>query len=283
MPASRSAASKRASPLLVAPVAPPVGEERRRQVRRCLVEQGSVRVAHLARMLAVSEETIRRDLRTLAEEGVAKTVHGGAVLLPGDAERLAVPPVDRRERLQQQGKQWIGAAAARFVQPRQVVILDAGTTAVCVAQHLRRHEGLTIVTNGLHAAQVCAGLPGATVHVVGGQLVPRSMSLIGAQAHRDLSKVRADWAFLGAAAVHSGSGFTSADPYEAEVKRAMIRGAQQVAIVADHTKFEARRFAIFAEAADVHFLFTTPGMPAAARRWLAKARVKVVECDGRPR
>jgi DeoR/GlpR family transcriptional regulator of sugar metabolism len=279
MPPSR----KSAPALIVAPVVPPVGEERRRQVRRWLVEHGSVRVAHLAKVLAVSEETIRRDLRTLAEEGIAKPVHGGALLLAGGAASVGVPPVDRREALQQQGKQWIGAAAAQVVQPGQVVILDAGTTAVCVAQHLRQHQGLTIVTNGLHAAQVCAGLPGATVHVVGGQLVPQSMSLIGAQAHRDLAKVHADWAFLGAAAVHAGSGFTSADPYEAEVKRAMIRAARQVAIVADHTKFDARRFATFAEAGDVQFLFTTPGIPAAARRWLEKAKVKVVECDGRAR
>jgi len=281
MAAARSA--KAAPPLLVAPAAPPVGEERRRQVRRWLVEHGSVRVAHLAKLLAVSEETIRRDLRTLAEEGVAKSVHGGAMLLASDAAAVGVPPVDRREGLQQEGKQWIGAAAASVVRPGQGVILDAGTTAACVALHLRQSHGLTIVTNGLHAAQLCAGIPGSTVHVVGGQLVPQSMSLIGAQAHRDLAKVHADWAFLGAAAVHTGSGFTSADPYEAEVKRAMIRAARQVAIVADHTKFDERRFAIFAEACDVHFLFTTQGLPAVARRWLEKAGVEIVVCDGRAR
>jgi DeoR/GlpR family transcriptional regulator of sugar metabolism len=280
MAVARPASAKAAPALVLAPAAPPVGEERRRQVRRWLVEHGSVRVAHLAKLLAVSEETIRRDLRTLAEEGIAKTVHGGAMLLATDAAAVGVPPVDRREGLQQQGKQWIGAAAARVVQPGQVVILDAGTTAACVAHHLRQSHGLTVVTNGLHAAQVCAGIPGSTVHVVGGQLVPQSMSLIGAQAHRDLAKVHADWAFLGAAAVHAGSGFTSADPYEAEVKRAMIRAARQVAIVADHTKFDERRFATFAEGTDVHFLFTTPGLPAAARRWLEKAGVKVVVCDG---
>jgi DeoR/GlpR family transcriptional regulator of sugar metabolism len=283
MPASRPAAAKGAPSLVVAHAAPPVGEERRRQVRRWLVEHGSVRVAHLAKLLAVSEETIRRDLRTLAEEGIAKSVHGGAMLLALDAAAVGVPPVDRREGLQQQGKQWIGAAAAQAVRPGEVVILDAGTTTACVAHHLRQSHGLTIITNGLHAAQVCAGIPGSKVHVVGGELVPQSMSLIGAQAHRDLAKVHADWAFLGAAAVHTGSGFTSADPYESEVKRAMIRAARKVAIVADHTKFDERRFATFAEASDVHFLFTTPGLPMPARRWLEKARVKVVICDGKSR
>lgn len=258
----------------------PVGAERRRQVRRWLVEHGSVRVAQLAKLLAVSEETVRRDLRALAGEGVARSVHGGAILVEAAAAEFGVLPVDRRAGVQQQAKQWIGAAAAQHVGPGQVVIIDAGTTTVCVAHHLRQHRNLTVVTNGLVVAQVCAAIPESSVYVVGGKLVPQSLSLIGAQAHRDLSKVQADWAFLGAAAIHAGSGFTSADPYEAEVKRAMIRAARRTAIVADHTKFDTRRFATFAEAGDVQFLFTTPGLPVAARHWLEQAGVEVIICGG---
>jgi DeoR/GlpR family transcriptional regulator of sugar metabolism len=277
--AAPAAAKPRRSPVPIASMeSPPVAAERRRQVLRALVEQGSVRVAHLARELAVSEETVRRDLRTLAQEGIAQTVHGGAILLAVGPAALGVPPVDLRQAVQQQSKQWIGAAAARHVQDGQVLILDAGTTTVSVALALRQHRKLTIVTNALTVAQVSAAIPQSSVYVVGGKLVPDSLSLIGAQAHRDLAKISADWAFLGAAAIHAGTGFTSADPYEAEVKRAMVRAARQVAIVADHTKFDARRFASFAEAKDVHFLFTTAGLPAAARRWLEKAGVNVVIC-----
>lgn len=270
------------APRLAAVAALPVAAERRRRVRDWLVEHGSVRVAHLARLLSVSEETVRRDLRALADEGVAQTVHGGAILQDAAGTEPRVLPVDRRESVEQEAKQWIGATAARYVEPGQVVILDAGTTTVSVAQHLRQHHHLTVVTNALPAAQACAAIPESSVYVVGGKLVPQSMSLIGVQAHRDLAKVQADWAFLGAAAIHTGSGFTSADPYEAEVKRAMIRAARQVAIVADHTKFEARRFATFAEAEDVHYLFTTPGLAPAARRWLEQAGVRVVICGAAP-
>ena len=263
--------------------ATPFAAERRRQVRRWLVEQGSVRVTLLARLLAVSEETIRRDLRALAVEGLAETVHGGAILIAaGGPAALGVPPVDRRESVEQQAKQWIGATAAQRVKPGQVVILDAGTTTVAVAHHLRRHRDLTIVTNALTVAQVTAGIAGSSTHVLGGKLVAESLSLIGAQAHRDLAKISADWAFLGAAAIHVGSGFTSADPYEAEVKRAMVRAARRVAIVADHTKFDARRFASFAEATDVNFLFTTAGIPPEARKWLEGAGVSVVICHETP-
>jgi DeoR/GlpR family transcriptional regulator of sugar metabolism len=260
--------------------AAPFAAERRRLVRRWLVERGSVRVADLARQLGVSDETVRRDLRGLAAEGVAETVHGGAIVLSASgAAALGVPPLERRQTVEQDAKRAIGAAAARRVESGQVVILDTGSTTVAVADHLRQHDNLTIVTNSLTVAQVAAGIPTTTTYVVGGKLVTGSLSLIGPQAHRDLAKISADWAFLGSAAIHAGGGFTSADPYEAEIKRAMIRAARQVAIVADHTKFDARRFASFAEATDIQYLFTTSGVPDDARAWLERAGVTVVICD----
>lgn len=253
---------------------------RLREIRRWLVEAGSVRVTDLAGRLSVSEETIRRDLRALASQGIAQTVHGGAMLRTfTDGGGPGVPSVDQRQNVEHQAKHDIGMAAAREVENGQVLILDAGTTTLAVARALDRHRDLTIVTNSLTVAQVAATLADATTHVIGGRLVNASLSMIGAKAQRDLRPVRADWAFIGAAAIDITGGFTSADPYEAEVKRAMIRAAQQVAIVADHTKFGSRRFASFADAADIDYVFTTGGLPRPARRWLEDAGVKVVLCD----
>lgn len=254
--------------------------ERHRRIRRQLEERGSVHVADLARRMGVSEETIRRDLRALAAEGTAAIVHGGAILrrLTASGE-AAIPPVERRQHVEQGPKSAIGARAAACVQDGQVVILDAGTTTLAVAQALRPEHHLTVVTNSLVIAQVAAALPHATTYVVGGKLVPGSLSMIGPKARRDLATVRADWAFLGAAAIDVEGGFTSADPYEAEAKRAMIRAARRVAIVADHTKCGSRRFASFADAGDIHCMFTTAGIPSPVRRWLEAAGVEVVVCD----
>jgi len=256
--------------------------ERQRRLREWLVEHGSVRVTDAARRVGVSEETIRRDLRTLAADGIARTVHGGAILRErADAGGAPVPPVDLRANVEQSAKNAIGIAAAAVVRDGEVVILDAGTTTLAVARALAKHRDLTIVTNSLTVAQVAATLPSATTHVIGGTLVNASLSMIGPKAQRDLAPVRADWAFIGAAAIDAAGGFTSADPYEAEVKRAMIRAARTVAIVADHTKFGARRLASFADAADIDYLFTTAGLALAARKWLAGAGVEVVICNRR--
>lgn len=254
--------------------------ERNRQLRRRLFERGSIRVSEEARAFGVSEETIRRDIKAMAAEGVADAVFGGAVLRPATTlEALGIPPVDRRGQVQEHAKAAIGAAAAAMVEPGQTVIIDAGTTTLALAQRLRQLRGLTVITNAIPVAQVCASIPDSVTYVIGGKLVPGSMSMIGPQAQRELSQFSADWAFLGAAAVDVERGFTSADPFEAEIKRAMIAAAAQTAILADATKFGSRRFATFAQAGDVGHVVTTADAPPDAVAWLEAAGAKVQLCQ----
>jgi DeoR/GlpR family transcriptional regulator of sugar metabolism len=254
-----------------------LGPERQRRLSQRLIERGSIRVGEEARSFGVSDETIRRDIKTLVGAGIATPVFGGAVLRVAPFT-LQLPPVTEREVIEHRAKTAIGAAAARRVERGQVIILDAGTTTLSVARHLCDHPDLTIVTNSLAVAQVAAGFRACTTYVIGGKLVAGSLSMVGAQARRDLAGMTADWAFLGAAAIGSGGEFTSADPDEAEVKRSMIAAARSVAIVADHTKFTAHGFAAFATARDVDALFTNAGAPAARLRALRKAGVAVELC-----
>lgn len=261
------------------PAGAPLGPERQRRLSQRLIEHGSVRVGEVARAFGVSDETVRRDIKALVSEGIAKPVFGGAVLRPGLlASDLRLPPVSERERVQHHAKAAIGAAAARKVERGQVVILDAGTTTLAVAQNLRGHRDLTVITNSLAVAQVTASIPTCATHVIGGRLVPGSLSMVGPQARRDLAAMSADWAFLGAAAIGPQGDFFSADPEEAEVKQAMIRAAGSAAIVADHTKFTGRSFVAFAAAREMAMLFTTAGAPAARVEAMRKAGL-VVEID----
>lgn len=256
-----------------------LGAERNQRIRRHLLEQGSVRVSEEARRFGVSEETIRRDIKRLAAEGLADPVFGGAVLRGGTAAPPDLLPVGERRRVEEAAKNAIGAKAAALVRPGESVIIDAGTTTLSVARHLTSHHDLTIATNSLAVAQACADIRDSSIYVIGGRLVPGSLSMIGPQAERDLAGISADWAFIGAAAIDIGSGFTSADPFEAQVKGAMIRAARRTVIVADHTKFGARRFASFARAEDIDGLITTAGCPADALRWLESAGTRVTICE----
>jgi DeoR/GlpR family transcriptional regulator of sugar metabolism len=224
-----------------------------------------LRVVEEAQRFKVSEETIRRDIKRLAADGLADPVFGGAILRGAGP----LPPVS--ERRQEAAKAAIAKAAAALVEPGQVVILDAGTTTLALARLLAAIPGLTVVTNSLPAAAALAGAQDVATYVIGGRLTPGSLSLIGPEAERELAQVNAHWAFLGAAAVEVGGAFTSADPYEAAVKRAMIAAAHRTAVLADSTKFGSRRYAAFARPEDVDYLVTTPDAPAESRAWVEQA------------
>jgi DeoR/GlpR family transcriptional regulator of sugar metabolism len=252
------------------------GAERLQHLRRKLVERGRISVSEEAKLFAVSDETIRRDIKMLAESGMADAVFGGAVLRQNSGlAALGILPVNEREKVEHAAKNAIGIMAADHVKPGQAVILDAGTTTLAVAHHLRRHTGLTIITNSLAVAQVTSGFAGGTTYLLGGKLIARSMSLVGPQAEREVAGLTADWAFLGTQAINLRTGFSSADIYEAQVKRAMIHAARRVAVVADHTKVSKNGLATFAAPADVDDLFTSGEFPKSLTRSFVKAGVAV--------
>ncbi|WP_193611665.1 DeoR/GlpR family DNA-binding transcription regulator [Nocardioides lijunqiniae] len=209
-------------------------EERQQRVLAELQQRGRVEVSTLARELAVSEDTVRRDLRALAAAGHLHKTHGGAVAL--DTGHLSWAA---RADVASDAKRAIAAAAVELVEPGDTVILDAGSTVLALAVALAgssSHRPLTVLTNSLDIAEVFTGTPDVTLHLTGGQWDARSRFLVGPAATAGIAAYRADWAFLGTCALHPDAGATSVDPLDADVKRAMAAVALRVAVLADHTK-----------------------------------------------
>jgi len=202
-------------------------EERRRAIVDLLRRDGKVLAAELSNRFEVSQDTIRRDLRDLAEAGLLQRVHGGALpRSPTD------PRYTARQRESPAAKTAIARAAAGLVRPGQVVILDAGTTALQVAEHLPSDLRATIVTNSPPAAVALGSHANLEVVLVGGRLVKESLAAVGAEAVEALRSVRADLCILGVAGLHPDVGISMLNLEEIYVKRAMIEGAAEVAAVA---------------------------------------------------
>jgi len=193
----------------------------------------------------VSTVTIRKDLEALAAEGRILRAHGGALAITDAAAEGAF---DVRERYQRAEKDRIGAAAAATVVDGESVALDASTTALAVARHLRARGGwvhLTVITNGLRIASELAGVPGITVAMPGGFVRWEAMSVVGPLGEGLLSRVNIQRAFMGAAGFTIESGLSDATQEEADIKRLMTTHARQVIGVIDHTKWERAAFATF--------------------------------------
>ena len=150
-------------------------EERRQFILERLHRDGKVVAAELSGVLQVSPDTVRRDLRELADSNLLRRVHGGA-LPPAVGARSYV------ERLEQApaAKAAIGRATSRLLRPGQVILLDAGTTTLEVARHLPDDLEATVVTNSPPIAALLADHPSVEVTVVGGTLAKHAQALVGA-------------------------------------------------------------------------------------------------------
>jgi DeoR/GlpR family transcriptional regulator of sugar metabolism len=215
-------------------VATPLKEERQQLILEAVRDSRQATVTELGRRFDVSVVTIRRDLRELADRGVLRRAHGGALVAP---PRLPEPPVVQRMSQTEACKECIGRAAAALVPDGASVFIGSGSTAAYVARHLVDRRGLTVVTNALTTATELAGATGVTVVVTGGMMRPSELSLIGHIAEQSLREVRVDKVIIGIPAISLEVGLTNDYLPEVMTDRAIIEMSPQVILVADHTKF----------------------------------------------
>ena len=216
---------------------------RRRAIAAELAAGRPVEIGATALRLCVSEMTVRRDLATLEEEGYLHRVRGGAI---PRVSRSYEPPFEMRAAQADGAKQRIGRAGAGLVGEGETAIVDVGTTTLALARALRGRHGLTVVTPSLPVALELAREPTVRTLVTGGLLRAGELSLVGDLAERAFDEVNCDVAFVGVAAVDAEKGLTEYNPDDARVKRAYLRSAQRVVVLADASKLGRVAFAAVA-------------------------------------
>lgn len=211
--------------------------ERQQEIAKIIETDGRARVTDLAGRFGVSAVTIRKDLYVLESERRVVRTHGGAIAPRGSRPELAF---EIREGLQREEKNRMGALAAAQVGNGESIVLDASTSALSVARHLKDREtwhGLTVVTNGIRVASELAGHPGITVLMLGGRVRWEALSVVGPLGDGVFRRVNVQKAFLGAAAFTIEAGLSDAMEEEAQIKRAMVAAAREVYALVDHTKW----------------------------------------------
>lgn len=216
--------------------APALAEARRRSIAELLHATGGVSIGDLEARFGVSSVTVRRDLAHLAQRGLARRTHGGAVR-PGVA--AGEDAFGSRVAVATTAKQALAAAAADLVSPGQTVYLDSSSTAYFVAEELmRRLPAITIITNSLPIMQSVAAAAAAGVELigVGGTFRPLNRSFVGPFAVSAIQSHYADVLFMSVKGVAGDGTLTDADQLEAEVKRQMIRRSASPVLLIDGAK-----------------------------------------------
>lgn len=217
-----------------------LAQERHKKILALLRKDGTVRTADLVTAMAVSSETVRKDLDYLEQAGLLERVHGGAV--PA-AKKLVAEPVEEYVSLEARNTQKmdekyaIVAQAAGLVKEKQVVALDYGSTSLLMAKELgRRFRSLTVITNSIQNAMALVKCPDFTVILVGGILNKEELSL-GNDFAAMLERLHIDVLFMSVSGVHPTVGLTDQGFSEARVQNQMRQLASRTVVLADSGKF----------------------------------------------
>lgn len=247
--------------------------ERQQEILRRVRAAGRGEVATLAEGLAVTSETVRRDLDALERQGLIRRVHGGA--LPVEQLRFE-RAVSERATAMAAEKAQIAKAALDYVPRQGAVLIDAGTTTARLADLFPDDRDLTVVTNALPIALTLSTRPRLTVLTAGGRVRGRTLAEVDRWALRSLAEIRVDVAFVATNGVSVDGGLTTADLAEAAVKEAMIAAANRVVLLADHTKVGDDQFCRFADISQVDIFVTDSGLGAEAVDGFRQAGVELV-------
>jgi len=208
--------------------------QRRDKLKEILMSTGLVNSNEVATMFSVSSETIRKDLLFLEEQGYAKKSYGGAVICNGYAET----PFDLRNNKNVEAKTRVAQKALEYAPEKGVILLDAGSTTLLLAEGLKDREGLTIITNSMSVCNVLSSSKN-NVYIIGGQVKGVTMSLVGLWANNCLDSVSIDVAYLGTSGFQSFSGPSAESFSEAELKKKILERSKASFVLCDSSKCQS--------------------------------------------
>jgi DeoR/GlpR family transcriptional regulator of sugar metabolism len=245
--------------------------QRKREILETLTRDGQVIAKTLSERYGVSEDTIRRDLREMAAEGLLQRVHGGA--LPASP---AVGGLSVREQLSSPAKGRIAHAAAQLVAPGQTIIIDGGTTSIELVRSLPKALAATVVTHSPNVAVALAEHHDIDVILIGGRLFRHSMVTVGTAALEALGHIRADIFFMGVTGVHLRAGLSTGDLEEAYMKRALSAQAAETVVLASAEKINSASRCKIGEIGLANTIVAERGAPADFVAGLERLGITVV-------
>lgn len=229
-------------------------------------------VSELSQLYDVSEETIRRDLEKLVNEGVAIKSYGGAVI--NENANLEVP-FNIRKNYNVIGKQKIAEQIANLVKDGESLMLDASSTAVYIAKALKDKKNLTVITNSIEIVVELMDMPEWKVLSTGGLSREGSFALVGPQTDKMLKSYHVDKTIISCKGFDLNSGMTDSDELHANNKITMLESAGMKILAVDKTKFDKTAFTAIGALEDITTVVTDEEPET---RWLQAFEEAGIEC-----
>lgn len=227
-------------------------QQRHQQILEKVQSEGYLSIDELSAFFAVTPQTIRRDINQMAEQGLLKRYHGGAAAIESSVQNIAYQ--DRSNQLLDE-KERIATTLVKYIPDFASLFINIGTTTEAIAQALLQHKGLKIITNNINVAKILSEKSDFEVLIASGR-VRLDGGVIG-QATADFFKqFKVDFAIIGISGIDSDGTLLDFDFQEVCVSQAIIQGARQVFLAADHSKFGRHAMMRLGSLDDIEMLFT---------------------------
>lgn len=237
--------------------------------------QGYASIEQLTQHFSVTPQTIRRDLNQLADEGAIKRVHGGAGLESSTVNTA----YHTRKTLNADAKQRIAECVAAQIPDRASLFINIGTSNEMVAEALRGHQGLEVITNNLNVAAILQHKEDFNVIIAGGQVRSRDGGIIGEATIDFINQFKVDYGIIGISGIDDDGSLLEFDYQEVRVAQAIIRNSRQVFLTADHSKFHRNAVVRQGNIAQIDALFTDRQPPESILRLLREHDVTLHLAD----
>jgi DeoR family transcriptional regulator, glycerol-3-phosphate regulon repressor len=232
---------------------------------------GSASVELLATRFGVTLQTVRRDVKLLAESGLLARFHGGARVPRSTTENIAYR---HRQELNRAAKGAIARAVAAAVPAGCSLMLNIGTTTEAVAQALLAHKGLRVITNNLHVATILSHNTDCEVIVAGGVVRARDRGIVGEATVDFMRQFRVDLGIIGISGIEADGSLRDFDFHEVKVTQAIMAQSREVWLAADHAKFNRPAMVEVGRIAQLDMLYTDQAPPEPFGALLAEAGVQ---------
>jgi DeoR family fructose operon transcriptional repressor len=247
---------------------------RRQEIMSQLLDKKQVTVKGLAQDMGVSDATVRRDLKALADEQGLKLIHGGA-MLPRERDFSYQAKLMRAS----EEKRVIGRLAAGLVHEGDRIFLDSGTTCSEMVPHVKKLHDITILANSARLA-LELDASGVQMFLIGGEYRPDRMDTIGPMAVETLNQVRGYMAFIGADGLSMDFGPSASDLASAHLHRQVIHNASQTVLLVDHSKFASPSLFQIVDWSQINSIVTDHEPGTEWRRFFRDRGITVILPDG---
>lgn len=248
---------------------------RKSKIKELVLEKKSVTVSELAKLFSITEETIRRDLKTLEDEGILIRTYGGAYIQDGVQNDI---DVNIRETIYINSKQKIAEKCATLVNHGDSIFLDASTTSLFIATKIR-DKRVTVITNSLKVANTLADAESVHLILIGGMFSPPSMSFLGRNAEINIKTYFVDKAFISCRSVSMEHGITDSNEQQAEIRHIAMNRANKVYLVVDYTKLNKTSFATISSLDEIDAIIIDKYLDSDWHSYLSDRKVEVIECE----